>query len=297
MKIGYPCINRSIECAGNSTFRLKNYSEERLFETLGNNLECLKRMIDYNTENRLLFFRISSGLVPFASHEVCCTDWAKPFRHTFRELEESIKAADIRISMHPDQFVLINAIRPDVVDAGIRELVYHAQLLDALGLGSDAKLQIHVGGVYGDKDASIARFIERYHNLPDPVRTRLVVENDDRSFTVRDCVRIHEFTGIPVLFDWFHHELNNEGESGEEAIELSTATWSETDGVPMVDYSSQAMGERSGKHTESIDLRKFGKFLRALGRHDADIMLEIKDKEKSAIRARDYVEGAGLGRK
>lgn len=293
VKIGYPCINRSIECQGNSTFRLKSYSEDRLLETVANNLECLRRMIEYNIENRLLFFRISSGLVPFASHEVCRTDWVAPFSRSFAEIGETIRRADIRISMHPDQFVLINALRPAVVDAGIRELVYHARVLDALGLGTDAKLQIHVGGVYGDKEASMARFIERYHRLPDPVRTRLVIENDDRSFTVRDCIRIHESTGIPVLFDWFHHELNNEGDTGEEAIKMATATWGETDGVPMMDYSSQAMGERNGKHTESIDLRKFGKFLRALGQHDADIMLEIKDKEKSAIRARDYVEGVG----
>ena len=247
-------------------------------------------MIDYNIDNRLLFFRISSGLVPFASHEVCETDWVGAFSGTFEKIGHVIRNANIRISMHPDQFVLINAIRPDVVEAGFRELTYHARVLDALGLGTDAKIQIHVGGVYGDKDASIARFVDRYHDLPDPVQTRLVIENDDRCFTVRDGVRIHESIGIPVLFDWFHHELNNEGETGENAIESATATWNETDGVPMMDYSSQALGERNGKHTESIDLRKFGKFIRSLGRHDADIMLEIKDKEKSAIRARDFVE-------
>jgi UV DNA damage endonuclease len=112
-----------------------------------------------------------------------------------------------------------------------------------------------------------------------------VLENDDRQYSVADCLVISRRTGAPVLFDSFHHQLNRNGEDVATGLRLAAATWSKKDGLPMVDYSSQKKGERSGSHAESIDLRNFAAFITAAGGRDFDIMLEIKDKEKSALRA------------
>lgn len=285
MRIGYPCINRTLDCRGNRTFRLKSYSEERLIETVENNLDCLQQILEFNVEHGFFFFRISSDLVPFASHPVCRFDWGEHFARKFRKIGNYIRKHGIRISMHPDQFTLINSLKEEIFVRSRRELLYHGQVLDLLGLNQTAKFQIHVGGVYGDKPAALTRFIARYHTLEEEIRRRLVIENDDVSYTLADCLEISGKTGVPILFDVFHHKVNSSGEAVKDALKAATTTWKKRDGTLMVDYSSQRFDGARGSHTESIDLQDFNKFLEESRPVDFDLMLEIKDKEISAEKA------------
>jgi len=289
MKIGYPCINRGIGrgigCTANSTFRLASYTEERLVQKVENNLNCLSKILHYNVQHGFYFFRISSDLVPFASHPVCTFDWAGHFRGEFRKVGEFIKNHNIRISMHPDQFVIINGLKDDVVERSVKELEYHSTVLDKMGLDSSAKIQIHLGGVYGDKHSAIDRFIENYSSLNKSLKSRLVIENDDRSYSLEDCLSVHQKIGIPIIFDSFHHQCLNEGETLRQGLELSARTWKESDGIPMVDYSSQQRGQRPGSHAKTLNIEIFKKFLHETRGLDFDLMLEIKDKETSALKA------------
>jgi UV DNA damage endonuclease len=285
MKIGYPCLNRTIGCTSSRTFRLKSYSKEKLIEKTASNLDCLKKTLIYNVQNNFFFFRITSDIVPFASHPICTFNWQKHFNDNFKDIGLFIRNNKIRISMHPDQFTLINSIKNDIFERSVKELEYHAQILDMLGLDSSAKIQIHIGGVYGDKTEAMDRFCKRYEFLSNKVKKYLVIENDDISYTLDDCLKISSRIGTPILFDVFHHTINTSGESVKKAISLFTKTWNKKDGIPMVDYSSQSFGEKSGKHTNSIDLKNFEKFIKDSKPYDFDIMLEIKDKEKSAKKA------------
>ena len=289
MKIGYPCLNRSIGCTASRTFRLRSYSPSRLVETVGQNLSCLRRMLEFNLSSGLLFLRITSDLVPFASHPVCQVPWPENFAAEFASLGSFIRDNNMRISMHPDQFTLINSPDSDIFKRSAAELEYHARVLDLLGLDWTAKIQIHGGGVYGDKAGSLDRFCRRFEKLAPAVRRRLTVENDDRQYNVGDCLLISRRTGIPVLFDSFHHQLNPNKEDTATAMGMAAATWRKGDGLPMVDYSSQKKGERIGSHAEGIDLKDFARFIACAAGRDFDIMLEIKDKEKSALRARRYL--------
>ena len=285
MRLGYPCINREIGCTANSTFRLASYSEERLIQAVQNNLDCLGTILNYNVQQGLMFFRISSDLVPFASHPVCTFDWVGHFGGLLRKVGDFIREYNIRISMHPDQFVLINALKDDVVERSVRELEYHCTVLDNMGLDSTAKIQIHLGGVYGDKGSAMDRFIERYTSLSKALKSRLVIENDDRSYSLKDCMWVYEKIGIPLIFDAFHHHCLNNGETLRQGLELSASTWRESDGIPMVDYSSQQRGQRSGSHAKTLNTAMFKKFLHEIRGLDFDLMLEIKDKETSALKA------------
>jgi UV DNA damage endonuclease len=285
MKIGYPCLNRSIGCSASRKFRLASLTDERLAETVAANLECLGRILRFNAAEGVGFFRISSETVPFASHPDCRLDWRGRFEAELAALGRFIRRHRMRISMHPDQFVLINALDPAIVRRSAAELGYHAALLDALGLDLTAKIQIHIGGAYGDKAAAMDRFAAEWKKLPGAVRRRLVIENDDRLYRVRDCLEIHLRTGIPVLFDAFHHACLNQCESLRDALTACAATWKKRDGPPMVDYSSQAPERRRGAHVESLEARHFRAFLHRCSGIDFDLMLEVKDKEKSAALA------------
>lgn len=295
MKIGYPCINQTLDCSSSRTFRLASYSEERLLETVEQNLACLQRILEYNVQHGLLFFRLSSGLVPFASHAVNKYNWQEHFKKTFQELGSYIRNNNLRISMHPDQFVVLNSPNGQTVKNSIAELVYQGSILDLMELDTKAKLQIHGGGAYGDKPAAMQRFAEVYHAmLPDAVKARLCVENDDRTYTLQDCLQLHELTGLPIIFDNLHHECANNGEPMREAVALAAATWyMEKDGILMMDYSAQSPGERKGKHVQSIQEQLFHDFLVETEGLDMDIMLEIKDKEASAQKAVEVARALG----
>jgi len=285
MKIGYPCLNRTIGCKAGGTFRLKSYSEPRLIETVAANLDCLEAILQWNVGMRILFFRITSDLIPFASHPVCRFDWRRRFREQFERIGAFIREHDIRISMHPDQFTLINSLDETIFERSRLELLYHARVLDAMELGRTARIQIHAGGVYGDREASLERFVQRYRRLDPAVTSRLVVENDERCYSLRDCLVIHRQTGVPVLFDAFHHSILNHGEDVHACLEAVASTWTDSDGLPMVDYSTQAPDKPTGSHVSSIDVEHFGEFLRRSRPFDFDVMLEIKDKEVSAAKA------------
>jgi UV DNA damage endonuclease len=289
LRIGYPCVNTSLGCR-NRTFRLKSYSEERLVATVQSNLECLRAVLEFNASHGLLFFRINSGFVPFASHEVCAFDWQACFRDKFASIGAFIREKGMRVSMHPDQFTLINSRDEEIFRRSCRELSYHADMLDLLGVDTSARIQIHVGGVYGDRAESLKRFVSRCGLLEDKVIRRLAVENDDRNYTLRECLDVSGETGVPVIFDLFHHEVNCSGESTAEALALAGRTWAGGDGLPIVDYSTQSPSGRRGAHANSLDEAAFLRFIRDSRDFDFDLMLEIKDKEKSACRAVELIK-------
>jgi UV DNA damage endonuclease len=248
MKIGYPCINRALSCRSSRTFRLASYSDERMRSTIEENLNCLQQILEFNRDHDLLFFRITSDLIPFASHPICTFPWHKTFKKKFKAIGDFIKKHDMRVSMHPDQFVLINSLDDGIFQRSVAELIYHAEVLDLLGADATAKIQIHVGGIYGNKRKSMERFVKRFYLLPDAVKKRLVIENDERLYSVNDCLHIHQETNLPLVFDVFHFFCYNNGEGIREMFSEVCRTWSNTDGLPITDYSSQEKSKRKGSH-------------------------------------------------
>tara|TARA_B110000014_G_scaffold254611_1_gene235393 strand:- start:2586 stop:3482 length:897 start_codon:yes stop_codon:yes gene_type:complete len=285
MKIGYPCINRNVGCSSNKKFRLSNFTEKKFNETIKNNLDCLEKIITYNIENDMLFLRISSETIPFASHEICNLDWKKTFKRELKSIGKKLKKNNFRVSMHPGQFTLLNSINKEIIKKSLLELKYHADFLDAMNLDTSAKIQIHVGGVYGDKNAAIERFIETFNIMSANIKSRLVIENDDYHYSIHDCLKINKATKIPIILDNLHLECLNNGESLIEAYQMIKYTWHGKHGIPMLDYSSQERNARKGKHAEHIDSEHFKNFINIMGDQEFDLMFEIKDKEESVLKA------------
>jgi len=216
-------------------------------------------------------------------------NWQENFKETFKKIGGFIKSNKMRMSMHPGQYTVLNSPRKEVYENSIKDLEYHVEILDLIGLDKTAKVQVHVGGVYGDKTKSKQRFIERYVNLSDKIKNRLIIENDDKSYSVKDCLDIHQNSGIPVVFDVYHHECLNSGESLEEVFKEVSKTWSKEDGLPIVHYSSEHPTKGKPSHAENINIHHFKAFLNKSKDFDYDLMLEIKDKEKSLLTVKDLI--------
>ncbi len=288
MNIGYPCSNLTLGISASRTFRLASFSIERLTETVTANLNALRRILEWNDAHDIRFFRLSSATIPFASHPVMTFDWQTEFASTLAGIGDYIRARDMRINVHPGQYVILNSPREEVVHRSIAELQYHAELMDLLGIDASNKIQIHTGGVYGNKRSAIGDFIRTYVGLPETIRRRLAIENDERQFSLADNLRIHEATGVPLIFDTFHHELFNNGESLTQALNAVVPTW-RGHGPAMIDYSSQNPAKQAGAHTLSIDLDAFQPVLNELNGRRVDLMLEIKDKERSVLKVMELI--------
>jgi UV DNA damage endonuclease len=277
----------STGCKPDKSFRLTSYNKEKLFSTVKSNLECILKTLEFNQRNELLYYRIAD-FIPFASHPVSLAlkEILDFFQDELDEIGAYIRKHSFRIAMHPGQYTILNSPRKEVVDNATKELLYNTLVLDRMGLNSTAKVQIHVGGVYGEKSTAIKRFIRNYLKMPSNIQNRLAIENDDRLFDLQDCLAIHKAIKIPVIFDVFHHSIKNNNEDVVQAIQQAQETWEEAfDGILMLDWSSQQPESKAGKHANSIDISRFQAFIQLTRNFDFDIMLEIRDKEQSALKA------------
>jgi len=158
-----------------------------------------------------------------------------------------------------------------------------------MNLKPEAKILTHVGGVYGNKAESMARFIKRYNELSDKIKNRYVIENDDKSYDIHDCLFINHETEIPVIFDVYHHNCYSTQKSMGEEFDKVIKTWNRSDGLPIVHYSSEHPSKGKPRHADTLDILDFSKFLEKTKKYNLDIMLEIKDKEISAIKALNLI--------
>jgi UV DNA damage endonuclease len=285
IRLGYACINTILPPAGR-TMRLNNASPERILELSRANLLALNDILRWNIEHNILLFRISSGTIPFGSHPVNQLAWWDQLAPQLNLIGKTIRAGNMRVSMHPGQYTVLNSNRTGVVENSAAELIYHARLLDALGTDASHKIILHGGGVYGDKDGSLQRFAVNAAHLPPSVRQRLVLENDETSYTLADMLSLSEITGLPVVFDVFHHQWNPsfEGEPLEKLVARAAQTWKAADGRQKLHYSDQWAGKPPGAHSATIDLAAFSQFYERMRGFHIDIMLEVKDKEQSVLK-------------
>jgi UV DNA damage endonuclease len=199
---------------------------------LRHSLALLDGVFDYLEANALRMYRLSSGTVPYGTHpDLPAFDFRRQIDACAEELAAlgaRARAAGLRVSTHPGQYTVLGALDAELVRKSALDLEQDALLLDAMGMGREAVVVVHVGGAYGDARAAIDRWARAYEALSERARRRLVVENDERSFAIDDLVALHARTGVPVVFDVHHHRLNP-GADGlrdpGEALVAAYATW------------------------------------------------------------------------
>lgn len=284
IQVGYACLNKDIVNNSYKTCRIENVSSDKLYELIKHNLNVLEETIDYNITHNNKMYRLSSSLIPFASLDVMSIDWEFDFKDTWLRIAQKIKEGEIRISMHPGQYTVLNSPTENVVENSIKELEYHVKVLKLLGGNSTHKIILHIGGIYGDKKEAINRFIHNYSRLEGSIKEHLVIENDDRLYTLEDVLYISSKTKIPVVFDNLHHEINPSLSqwSTQECILKVLATWSSKDGRPKMHYSQQDSTKKPGSHSNTIYIHPFLKdYAKYFSSFAVDVMLEVKDKNRS----------------
>lgn len=279
--IGYVAHNLTLKTSASKTVRLRNATNEVLRKLTADNLDSLTRILKWNIRHGILFYRISSNLIPFASHPVNTTDWPNEFGEEFAKIGKLLSDNKIVVSMHPGQYTVLSSPSDAIVKRAVAEIEHHNTVLELLDTSSDAKIIIHLGGGYGSKDQAIKRFIKNYKNLSPPSIKRLVIENDDVVYNVGDCLKVSQQTGLPIVFDTLHYQINPDNYPPVKALEKCLLTW---DSPPEVHYSDQAVNKPRGAHAEEINVEKFLDFYNDTKQLNFRIMLETKDKEQSVLK-------------
>ncbi len=293
---------------------LKSYDTRRWQNNphLSVSLIYLRDIFGYLRRQAITMYRMSSHLAPYLTHPDM-PQFHRQLDECAAELTaigEMARSDGLRLSFHPSLYVVLNAPDETLAARGAREVAALARMLDMMGLGPEAVIVVHVGGVYGDRNAARQRFATRYLRLPEPARRRLVLENDDGRFSVADVAWIHRETGIRLVFDHLHFcNHNPQGMDAIEALATCLDTWP-ADVRPKVHFSSprtamhvieRAHADPGGKkyrlrqprwiqHADFIDPFAFVAFLRAVRAahlRDFDIMLEAKAKDLALLRLRE----------
>ncbi len=241
-------------------------------------------------------FRIMSPLFPRMTHPEVgyalsdLPDGAAIGR-LLSEVRDFARQHTVRLSFHPDQFVVLSSPHPNVVENSIRELEYQAYLAEALG--ADV-INIHAGGVYGDKQQALQRFGEAFGRLSDSVRSLLTVENDDISYTVQDLLPLCRQLAIPLVYDVHHHRCNPDGFSVAKATDQAAETWQSLGREQYCHLSSPRTGWQNGDpkpHSDYIDPADFPDCW--LGR-EMTVDLEAKAKELAVVKLMDDIANCRL---
>lgn len=269
-------------------------------------IEYLHRIFDYLAANDIRMYRMSSDIAPYVTHpdmpqfhgmiRACASD--------LRALGRRARELDLRLSFHPSQFIVLNSPDPNLVRKSIADLQAQSEMLDAMELGRDAVLVVHAGGSYGDRISGGTRWMETYRALSPEIQHRLVLENDDLRYSAADVLKIHDGTGVPLIFDHQHFWcFNPEGLELKSTVSNFLRTWPR--GVrPKIHFSSprtelrelrrRLPNSRKRKivfqppvwtgHADFCNPFEFITLMRLVGEHEFDVMLEAKSKDLALLR-------------
>ena len=294
MKIGYACINMTLQTAGgyttNRSMRQKTFNERGLpyvSELALQNVKDLVHIIKWNNEMGIKQFRMSSDIFPWMAY------------YDFKDLPDYTRITNLlkgvgtlaakydhRLTFHPGHFNALGSPNPVVVEKTIKELNQHSEIMDLIGLTISPynKINIHVGGAYGDKEAALQRWINNYNKLNYNTRKRLTVENDDKEnmYSVKELYEgIYKKCGVPIVFDFYHHKFCTGGLTEQEALELALSTWNGI--TPCTHYSES---RRKEQLDESIKAQAHSnlvyKEIPTYG-NEFDCVIEAKHKEMAVL--------------
>ncbi len=260
----------------------------RLSELCLSNADALLASLQFCSENGIGCFRINSQILPLKTHPQCGYEVADlpdggEIERRFISCGEFARQHDLRTCFHPDQFVVLNSPKPEVVTSSVQELEYQCDVAE--WVGADV-VNIHGGGAYGDKASALAAFARNLKRLSRRTRKLLTVENDDKTYSPADLLPLCRETSIPLVYDVHHHRCHQDALTVEEATEQALATW---DREPLFHISSPLegwTGPKPARHHDFIDIVDFPQCWRDLA---VTIEIEAKAKELAVLKLKQQL--------
>lgn len=269
----------------------------KLERIAADNLHNTLRLLRHNRAHDIRMYRFSSKLIPlFGHHELL--DWRPIVKLTpaLREIGQYVQLHDMRVSFHPDHFTVLSTNREQVLKTSIADIERHVQLLEAMGLDESAKCNIHVGGTYGDKEAAGRRFIQQFLTVPEKVRRRITLENDDKTFNTAETLAICEEVRVPMVLDIHHDQVNASANTASELWPRILNTWNSESGSPplppKIHASSPKNEKQSRSHADYVNPDRLISFLRSIASMTPaiDVMLEAKMKDGALFQLMEDVQ-------
>lgn len=297
--LGYACQNLSL-CEGRKakdrfftdrTLRMDRFSLERVGELGVRNAADLLPILQWNVANGIRFFRIGSGMFPFMDHPTLGYGIGKlspqhegAIRAALKAAGDYGKANGLRLSCHPGPYTCIASPDPDTVKKSVLCLQMHSLIADLLGYGDEFAINIHMGGVYGDKHQTAGRFLREFSRLPDSIKRRLTLENDDKPsmWSMTELFKeVGKHCTVKLVLDIHHHRFCHQ-ESLSEAADMAFRTWSGFCEVPKVHYSESKEGARPQAHSDYIrnEIPPLSDTV------EYDVMIEAKAKDLALLEYR-----------
>lgn len=295
VRLGYVAMSVQLQnCSPSQTMTFAQYSkleEEAAIHKLEriaiSNLENCLRLLKHNAAHDIQFFRLSSRLVPLATHEALKGwDYLSPIKESLLALGEFAQKHQMRIGFHPDHFVLLNSPREEVLKQSLQTLLLHHQLLQGMKIDPSHRCVMHVGGNYKNTALSLERFVSNWAEVPWQLQRMIILENDDKSFHLEDTLYLCEKLGIPLVFDYHHHLAHHHKESWEEEWERVVNSWKVSE-LPVKMHISSPKSEKEFRHhADYIDPEMFLTFLHGIkgSVEQLDCMIEAKQKDEALFR-------------
>lgn len=291
VRLGYVALSKALDDVTTSStitytnYINKNYNTSKLLEITKNNLDSLYEIIKYNVKNNFHFYRLTSKLVPLATHDKVDFDYITPLLDEYKKIGKLINDNNIRVDTHPDQYAVLNSMDSKIVKNTVEILEYHYKIMDAIGI-KDKIIILHVGSSACGKKASITRFINNFNKLPDHIKKCIAVENDDKVYNIKYVLELCHKINVPMVLDYHHFICNNEKEDINDYLKEIIDTW---DGkLPKMHFSSpkSKLKKEFRSHSDYINKECFIKFINILKKQDKDIdiMLEAKAKDDAVSR-------------
>tara|TARA_B000000477_G_scaffold109926_1_gene103119 strand:- start:2748 stop:3704 length:957 start_codon:yes stop_codon:yes gene_type:complete len=298
IQLGLCCLNIEMKQQKPSIFSsrrvtLKTLEEkgiDNLKNKIINNLKDVLKLMDWNEENGIKVFRLSSELFPHYSNSKA-TNYTLDFSsELLKEIGNKSKELNQRLTFHPGPYNCLGSPHEDVINHTICDLQYHANLFDLMELDQNSVMVIHGGGVYGNKENTLNRWCDNYLKLPENIRNRLVLENCEKNFSIEDCLKVSDKVNIPIVFDTHHYNCYNilhpkeKLENPEYYIPKILETWDRRNIKVKFHISEQGVG-KCGHHSDYIETipdylleipEKYNK--------NIDIIVEAKMKEKAIMK-------------
>ena len=295
VRLGYVSISKALDgISASNTLTYTHYMKldselamKLIDKKIVSNFENLEKIIKYNIKNNIHFYRMTSNLIPLATHQAVNFEYIRKYNKFYNKIGKLINDNNLRVDTHPDQYCVLNSTKSDIVNSSISILKFHKNMLKAFKI-KNPKMILHVGSSVFGKKNSMKRFINNFNTLDDEIKKMLIIENDDKIFNIIDVLDLCTKINVPMVLDYHHFMCNNSGECLKNYVEKIFNTWNNDELVPKVHFSSPKNKTKKEfrSHHDYVDSDEFIKFIEDVKflNRDFDIMIEAKMKDDALFR-------------